>query len=100
MDLPQRSDLNKKETVRGLAKAADKLRLQVLGSSASNIDTEEAPLMEDCGIFMGGDGSPSYTFDMLSAKDPEQYAKVTNFSGGFHCLLNMHQKINPSENSS
>ena len=70
------------------------MRERVLSTATSNnVITNEPPLLEDCGIFTGGDGAPSYTFDMLSAEDPDTYKHVHNFNGGFHYLLNMHQKM-------
>ena len=84
VDLPIKADLNAKETVIGLGKSAMKLRQTVLDSDASIDDTEERPLMEDCGIFLSGDGSPSYTFECLEAMDAAAYADIKNFGGGFH----------------
>jgi hypothetical protein len=92
IDLPMKADLNKKETVLGLIKGALDTRQRVLDSSGT-LDTNEKPVMDDCGITTGGDGAPSHTFLGLEAADPEAFANVNNQSGGFHNHLNLQQRI-------
>ena len=93
VNFPMRADLNKRETVKGIAVGALKLRSRLLLSNPSLVDTAESPVMQDCGIYPGGDGSPGYTFDVLTAEDNEKYKHIKNFSGGFHQMLNFLQKL-------
>jgi hypothetical protein len=87
-----RADLNKKDTCKGLAEGALYTRKRIL-DSGGEFDTDERPVMEDCGIVTGGDGSPSYTFGIMAAADPVAYKDIKNHSGGFHLFLNSHQSI-------
>jgi hypothetical protein len=92
IDLPMRADLNKKDTCKGLAQGALHTRERIL-DSGGEFDTDEPPVMENCGIATGGDGSPSYTFDVMAAADPMAYEHLKNHTGGFHQCLNTHQSI-------
>lgn len=96
IDLPLRADLNKKETVLGIVKGALDLRDRALQAADEEditaINTDERPLMEDLGITIAGDGSPSYTFLTLKAGNPDGFKNIHNFCGGFHWDLNMKQR--------
>ena len=92
IDIPMRADLNKKDTCKGLAQGALHTRKRIL-DSGGEFDTDEQPVMENCGIATGGDGSPSYTFDVMAAADPMAYQHLKNHTGGFHQCLNTHQSI-------
>jgi hypothetical protein len=53
----------------------------------TTINTDKHPLMEDLGVTIAGDGSPSYTFLTLKAGK-----SIHNFCGGFHWDLNVKQR--------
>ena len=53
IDLPMRADLNKKDTCKGLAQGALHTRERIL-DSGGELDTDEPPVMENCGIATGG----------------------------------------------
>jgi hypothetical protein len=94
VDLPMKADLNKTETVKGLAKGALEMRDRFLAQDGGDTttDTDEKPVLEDLGIATGGDGAPSNTFILEERLNPEEYKDIQNFAGGFHNLLNLLQK--------
>lgn len=98
-EIPMKADLNASSTVRALADySKDLLRcIQDESKKEANDGVQddfeeyinEKPLIDDVGVFMAGDGSPSYLFHRLKDKHPESYKMVQNFCGGFHLLLEL-----------
>lgn len=93
VDIPMKADLNKTNTVKGLAKGALAMRDRFLLAGGIVDDTDEMPLLEDLGISTAGDGAPSNTFILQERMDPDAYKDIQNWAGGFHNLLNHQQKM-------
>ena len=95
VDRPMKADLNAKSTVTSLMNYGLSIRSNVLNNAAENEWwAEQTPIMEDYGLPLLGDGSPTYAISTILRKDTdEKYnGKVMGFGGGFHLLLETHRK--------
>ena len=95
VDRPMKADLNAKSTVKSLMNYGLDIRSNVLEKAAENEWWEEqTPIMQDYGLPLLGDGSPTYAISTILRTDTaKKYKdKVMGFGGGFHLLLETHRK--------
>ena len=95
VDRPMKADLNSKSTVKSLMNYGLTIRSNVLESAAENEWwKEQTPILQDYGLPLLGDGSPTYAIStILRTDEAKKYeGKVMGFGGGFHLLLETHRK--------
>ena len=93
-DVPMRQDLNKKSTVKGIMEYTQKIASFILKSSENTNDvvTSHTPILQDCCIAMGGDGSPIMAAQNIMREEDNLKSKIIASFGGFHLMLKSYKK--------